>query len=236
MSVIDSGNSSLDALRWQTQSSTDKAAETNKKTLNQSDFFKLLSSQLAYQDPSKPVDNNQMVSQMTSFSTLQGITDMSDQLASLTSVMTSNQALQASGLVGKKVLIPSNNCYVDSSNSLVNGKISLTEPTSDITFRVKNAKGELVKTFSLPSSEQNPLTGNVEFSWDGTNSAGALVPEGAYTIEASGRINGKTESVIVANYAHVQSVSLGTGASSDVVLNLHGMGGLKLGDAIEVAS
>lgn len=236
MSVVDNSSSSLDALRWQTQSSTDKAAETNKKTLDQSDFFKLLSSQLAYQDPSKPVDNNQMVSQMTSLSTLQGITDMSSQLKSLTSVMTSNQALQASSLVGKKVLIPSSDCYVDSTNAVVNGKLSLTEPTGDITLRVKNAKGELVKTFTLPASLENQLTGNVDFTWDGTNAAGTVAPEGIYSIEATGRVNGKTTSVTVASYAHVQSVILGTAGSSDVVLNLRGMGGLKLGDAIEVAS
>ena len=68
--VNNTTNSSLDALRWQTETATDTAATTNKKTLEQSDFFKLLSNQLAFQDPSKPVDNNQMVSQMTSFSTL----------------------------------------------------------------------------------------------------------------------------------------------------------------------
>lgn len=234
MSTISNG--SLDALRWQSQSVTDKAAETNKKTLDQSDFFKLLSSQLAYQDPSKPVDNNQMVSQMTSFSTLEGISNMSEQLTSLTSVMTSNQALQASSLVGKRVLIPSNQAYVDSKNTQVNGKLSLTDATSNITIRVENASGALVKTIALPASQTSTLSGNVEFSWDGTDQNGAAVPEGTYTIKATGLVADQRQDLALASYAQVQSVSLGASGSSDVVLNLRGMGGLKLSDAIEVSS
>ncbi len=35
--------------------------------LSQEDFFAILTEQLANQDPTKPVDNDQMVSQMTSF-------------------------------------------------------------------------------------------------------------------------------------------------------------------------
>jgi flagellar basal-body rod modification protein FlgD len=233
--VNNTTNSSLDALRWQTEAKTDAAATTNKKTLEQSDFFKLLSNQLAFQDPSKPVDNNQMVSQMTSFSTLQGITDMTSQLKSLNSVMTSNQALQASTLVGKKVLMPSNEGYVN-GNEGVDGKLSLTNGATDISIRVENSSGELVKTFTLAESQGKTLTGNVDYSWDGTNESGEKVPAGKYTVKASGLVNGKTEELTLANYAHIQSVSLGSSSSSDVVLNLRGMGGLKLSDAIEVAS
>ncbi len=235
MSTINNNNGSLDPLRWKTETSTDTAALTNKKTLEQSDFFKLLSNQLAFQDPSKPVDNNQMVSQMTSFSTLQGITDMTSQLKSLNSVMTSNQALQASTLVGKKVLMPSSEGYIN-GNEGIDGKLSLTQGASDISIRVENSRGELVKTFTLSESQGKTLNGNVDYSWDGTLESGEKAPSGKYTIKASGLVNGKTEELTLANYAHIQSVSLGSSSSSDVVLNLRGMGGLKLSDAIEVAS
>lgn len=157
------------------------------------------------------------------------------QLKSLNSVMTSNQALQASTLVGKKVLMPSNEGYVN-GNEGVDGKLSLTNGAADISIRVENSSGELVKTFTLAESQGKTLTGNVDYSGTGLTKAANEVPAGKYTVKASGLVNGKTEELTLANYAHIQSVSLGSSSSSDVVLNLRGMGGLKLSDAIEVAS
>ena len=73
---------------------------TQKKELDQESFLKLLTMQLSYQDPFKPVDNAQMLSQMTSMSTSQGISSLSTQMESLNSLMTSSQALQASADCG----------------------------------------------------------------------------------------------------------------------------------------
>ena len=91
---------------------------TQKKELDQESFLKLLTMQLSYQDPFKPVDNAQMLSQMTSMSTSQGISSLSTQMESLNSLMTSSQALQASALVGQNVLIPSNTGYVEKGGTL----------------------------------------------------------------------------------------------------------------------
>lgn len=47
-----------------------------------------------------------MIAQMASFATVDGIGKMNTQFESLNSSMTSNQALQASSLVGRDVLVP----------------------------------------------------------------------------------------------------------------------------------
>lgn len=47
-----------------------------------------------------------MIAQMASFSTVDGISKLNEEIVNLNTVMTSSQALQASGLVGQKVLIP----------------------------------------------------------------------------------------------------------------------------------
>ncbi len=54
------------------------------------------------------------------------------------------------------------------------------------------------------------------------------------TLKANGLVNGKGEELTTASAAHVESVSLG-GGQAGVNLNLQGLGGLKLTDAIEVA-
>ena len=52
-------------------------------TLDQSDFLKLMTTQLSMQDPFDPVDNKEMIAQMAQFSSLSGITEMATTLKSI---------------------------------------------------------------------------------------------------------------------------------------------------------
>jgi flagellar basal-body rod modification protein FlgD len=105
METVNNSNP-LDAMRWKKEEF--KVAEDNRGMLTQADFFALLTKELANQDPTKPVDNNEMISQMTAFSTTDGVNALNDQFTSFASSMTSSQALQASSLVGRSVLVDDN--------------------------------------------------------------------------------------------------------------------------------
>lgn len=52
-------------------------------TLGQSDFLKLMTTQLSLQDPFDPVDNKEMIAQMAQFSSLSGINEMSATLKTI---------------------------------------------------------------------------------------------------------------------------------------------------------
>ena len=69
-------------------------------TLGKDDFLKLLSSQLEYQDPMQPMDNNQFMGQMAQFTTLEQTTNMSQAMQQLAS---SSQFSQGVGLLGRTV-------------------------------------------------------------------------------------------------------------------------------------
>ncbi|HER20124.1 MAG TPA: hypothetical protein ENO14_03660, partial [Chromatiales bacterium] len=52
---------------------TSKAGKgESKQNLDQTDFLKLLTTQMQNQDPMKPMDNTQFVAQMAQFSSLEG--------------------------------------------------------------------------------------------------------------------------------------------------------------------
>ncbi|WP_298940872.1 flagellar hook assembly protein FlgD [uncultured Psychromonas sp.] len=201
----------------------------SEQQLDQEDFFSLLSQQLAYQDPFSPVENAEMISQMSSFTTAEGIATLGTEFAGIKEVLNSSQALEASSLVGKKVLIPSNETYLPEGGT-ASGSLTTTTGAYSTLVSVKDSTGNVIRTIDVGDTG----AGNQRFDWDGLDSQGQPAPEGNYTFNAYGTVNGNGEELTTASYAHVESVSLG-GGSASVYLNLKGLGGIELSDAIEVA-
>lgn len=76
-----------------TASTTASKTTSPYNNLNETDFLKLLTTQLANQDPTNPVDNTQMLAQLAQFSTLSAqnqtnttLTAISGQISKLTGV------------------------------------------------------------------------------------------------------------------------------------------------------
>jgi flagellar basal-body rod modification protein FlgD len=72
--------------------------------ISQDDFLKILLTQLQFQDPLKPIDNEQFIAQLAQFSALEINREQSDEINTL---LTINSAQQAIGLMGKTVQIGS---------------------------------------------------------------------------------------------------------------------------------
>ncbi|MDA9557177.1 flagellar hook assembly protein FlgD [Vibrio sp.] len=203
---------------------------TGKQDLKQEDFLSLLTKQLAQQDPFKPVSNDQMIAQMASFATVDGIGKMNGQFETLNESMTSNQALQASSLVGRDVLLPGatgvKRAGQDSMTSLVN----ISDTVDNLMVRIENEAGQLLKTFDLGAKPP----GDTRVKWDGTDENGNPMPPGKYNVKASGLVGGEAQEFEVSNYANVNSVLLGQG-DGNVLLNLAGLDSpVKLAEVLEV--
>jgi flagellar basal-body rod modification protein FlgD len=79
--------------------------------ISQDDFLKILLTQLQFQDPLKPVDNEQFIAQLAQFSALEINRQQSDEINTLLTIQASQQAI---GLVGKTVQV--NSTSTGSSN------------------------------------------------------------------------------------------------------------------------
>lgn len=219
-------SSALDGLYWDDKK---KTPDKNNGALTQSDFFALLTQQLAFQDPTKPVENDQMIAQMTNFTMADGITKLNENFSSLAQSMSSNQALQASSLVGRSVLTQSDK-LVFTGDSLTRGQINVDRAADNMKVIITKPNGELVNSFTV----DNPKLGKNEFVWDGTDSDGEAMPAGLYNIKVEVSGNGKTETVPVQVYTPVSSVSMGNNGNG-ILLNLIGLGTVKLADVLEVS-
>ncbi|MGM7319359.1 flagellar hook assembly protein FlgD [Idiomarina sp. ST10R2A5] len=223
-----SNNSYIDSMKWKKEEGAKFADPDEEQKLQQEDFFKLLTEQLNMQDPSKPVENDQMIAQMTSFTMAEGISGLSDRFDQFANDMTSNQALQASTMVGRKVLVPTDQANLESGAG-VTGMIATPQSAQNVKINIKDSTGALVKTINLGDMPQ----GTKEFEWDGTMSDGSEAPAGNYSFSVNASVGGQTEELPIQMHARVQSVS--TGGDRGVVLNLKGLGGIKLSDVTEIS-
>ncbi|MCT8175458.1 flagellar basal-body rod modification protein FlgD [Variovorax sp. PDC80] len=76
------------------------ATNLQSSSLGMEDFLKILLTQLTYQDPLKPMDNQQFMAQMAQFTNLQQTQQLNDSIKTL---ITNQAALQSVGLIGKTV-------------------------------------------------------------------------------------------------------------------------------------
>lgn len=217
-------------LYWETEDPV-PVSDGTEQQLKQEDFFALLTEQLANQDPTKPVDNDQLVAQMTSFTTADGISQLNEKFEGFAASMTSNQALQASSLIGQSVLVTGNIGHMANEGDGLSGVIISEQTSQETQIAIQNASGEVVRTIDIGT--QPP--GNIQFSWDGTDSAGNQMPPGDYGFTVQGKIFGESTALPTAINRHVDSVSL-SGAGAGVVLNLDGDVSIRLDDVIQIGN
>lgn len=92
-------------------SSSSSGSSTPMKELDKNAFLKLMVEQLKYQDPMKPMDNQQFIAQMAQFSSLEQMTNVSDGLTALGQKFDQNfgqltrdqLVVQAMTLVGRNI-------------------------------------------------------------------------------------------------------------------------------------
>jgi len=223
-------SSYIDSLRWQPKTETTAKDSKGSGALTQSDFFALLTQQLAFQDPTKPVENDQMIAQMTSFTMADGISSLNTNFKDFASSMNSNQALQASSLVGRRVRVASDSMVFDGTSTAF-GSTEVPANTRLLKFSVLNEKGELIRSIS----KESPASGQFGLSWDGKNEAGEAMPAGVYKMKVDASVNGKSETLTTSSYVPITSVTLGA-STADMKLNLLGLGAKKMADILEIVA
>ena len=97
--AVDAASSATAASTAYASSASDR---TVKKTLGQEDFFELLATQLANQDPLSPMENTEYIAQMASFSTLESMSS----LASSFSAFSAQQGFMTmQSVLGREVTV-----------------------------------------------------------------------------------------------------------------------------------
>lgn len=203
---------------------TNKSAlgSASNEALGKDAFLQLLVTQMQNQNPLDPQDNGEFVAQLAQFSSLEGITSLNDSVTSISSALGSSQALQASSLVGRSVVVQNDKAVVDTTKSLT-GTVVVPQSISAAKVTVTDAEGNTVKTIDLGAQS----AGNAEFIWDGTNASGEKVDPGTYSFSAQATVEGESLQMSTLLPATVTSVTLSQ-TGGEMMLNLAGLGQLAL--------
>lgn len=69
-------------------------------SVSQLDFLRILVTQLSFQDPLKPIDNQEFIAQIAQFTTLEQTRQLGERMDTLLAIQSSDQSV---GLIGKTV-------------------------------------------------------------------------------------------------------------------------------------
>jgi flagellar basal-body rod modification protein FlgD len=88
------------------------------RTLGRDDFLKILITQLKNQDPTSPMEDKEFIAQMAQFSTLEQMTNMSEEFGTLADGLSASRAVS---MLGKQVTIAADGQTIEGLVSAVTG-------------------------------------------------------------------------------------------------------------------
>jgi len=204
----------------------------------QSRFLKLLTVQMQNQDPTNPMDNSQLTTQLAQLSTVSGISQLNTTLSTLMSNLTSSQSLQSANLIGHSVLAPGNNVTLTSDTTTATDGTSTTtqkaifgvqlaSDADSIKINIRDSSGNVVHSLDLGAQS----AGTLPVIWDGTKNDGTKAADGSYTFDVAATSAGTAVGATALAFGTVSSISTGT---DGVKLNVSNIGTIKTTDIVQI--
>lgn len=146
-----------------------------KKSLEMEDFIKLFITQLQYQDPMNPIENNEMAIQLALFNQVDQLFKINKTLENLLNMSKSLDLAYISNLIGKKVKLETNIGRVENGEFL-GGEFTLEEPVNNLEILIRDSNGNIVDKITLNGLKK----GTHKIEWNATDKEGNKVPDGNY--------------------------------------------------------
>ena len=185
-------------------------------SMDQSDFLRLMTTQLSTQDPFNPVDNTQMVAQMAQFSQLAGISEMNKSMAAIAQAFTPGRLTDAASWIGRSMLTQSDIATPLQDGSYA-GQISLPGNADRVNVSFVDQSGKLVHSETLGAQQ----AGDISFSWDGKDASGATVANGPVRVIVNASGNGEAVAATTATWTGIAGIqSPANGGATKLVTGL----------------
>ena len=171
-------------------SGTTTGAASKTLSADMDTFLTLLTTQMQYQDPLDPMDASEYTNQLVQYSNVEQAIQTNSKLDKLLSLSIYNLGVQATGYVGKTVQVLGDTMPLD--DGVAKATYTLSKNVQETVITVKDTDGNVVY-----STSGEKTAGTHDFEWDGKNTAGAQLPDGAYQILISAKAaNGEADASV----------------------------------------
>ena len=169
------------------------------KTLGQEDFIRLLVTQLQYQDPLKPMEHTEFVTQLSQFSSLDHLSGINSGIKNLADTQREMKNAQAVNLIGKNVKASGNTINMDEKRGATGIGYQLNDDAAEVVISIFNEDGKPVT-----SIEAGPQSAGFHTElWDGRDYSGNIMPAGGYNFSLSAKDVKGNEMKILSNVTGV---------------------------------
>lgn len=141
-------------------------------------FLQLLVTQLRYQDPLSPMENEAFLAQLAQFSSLEQMQQLNETVESSNLLAQSLNNSAAAGFIGRHVRAAGSEAILGAEGNASLGYV-LAQPADRVTVTVFDETGAVVRVLE----QQGVDGGSGSVEWDGHNTAGERVAEGTYRFE-----------------------------------------------------
>lgn len=189
-------------------------------------FLQLLTTQLQYQDPLDPMDTAEFTNQLVQYSSVEQAIQTNSKLDTLLQLNVSNLGAQAVSYIGKTVQVLGD--VMPLENGKAKAAYTLDKDVQSVTITVKDMSGNVVYSETGETS-----SGTHEFTWDGKDSNGNQLPDGAYQIVVGTKVaSGETSANVTTTvFGRVTGIA---SDSSNVYVGLGDAVTATLGDILTI--
>lgn len=185
----------------------------------QKNFLTLLIAQIKNQDPTDPIKNTELTSQLAQINTATGIQKLNNTVLGFSSQINKSQNLQVSSLIGHRVMIPKTEINHNEDNTSFS--MELIGHATSVKIQITDNKGNIVHVKKI----ENIKPGIYNFIWDGKDLNKNSVKYGKYKISVIAKNNNENVPVEILNEAVVHSIITSSG---DPIIDLGDAGNITL--------
>lgn len=204
--------------------------QENLNPLNlQKNFLTLLITQIKNQDPTNPIKNTELTTQLAQINTASGIEKLNNTVENFSNQINQHKNIEASSLIGHHVMIPVDKITLTENNQVKFG-IELIGKATSIKIEITDSTGKILHTIN--KKEDNIESGIYNFVWDGKDLNKNNVKTGKYNIVVTAQDNEKN--VPTKNLQEVLVKSVITKNNDDPILDLGSAGTITFSKIREI--
>ncbi|QCI22783.1 flagellar hook assembly protein FlgD [Buchnera aphidicola] len=200
---------------------------SNTDSLNlQKNFLTLLVAQIKNQDPTNPIKNSDLTSQLAQINTTNGIEKLNNIALQFANQMSKNQSIYLSSLIGRHLIIP-NKKIIHTKDTETKFGIQLFENATLVKIKITDEKNKVLHVKEIKDIKSGIYT----FVWDGKDLDNKNVMTGKYNISVIAKNQDKDVPVKSLSEVVVNSIIM---SANDPIIDLGDAGKTTASNICEI--